>query len=340
MSSAIDELYPRMPFSDAALPVIQDRLAAVADNEGGTRAGTESEPLHDMRVASRRLRAALEAFRDCFPRSEYRPVEKMARALTHGLGVVRDLDVLMAEARRLAAKATPEEYAGIELLIAHLEGERAKARPAMLKVLDELRERGFRHRVLSLARNPRDHGGTLQAHARRQAIARLADLYGYAPTIHDETRDKELHQMRIEAKHLRYCLEIFRVCFGSEIEQRITDIKAIQDKIGQIHDCDVLVELARSQGIALAGRQFDQLTALAGTPMNADTRRSTLRAALIPPEGADPRLGILVVLGKKLEERHTRYTGFTQWWDEQDDTGLRGKLYACLNGEDEPEESE
>ncbi|MGH2409431.1 MAG: CHAD domain-containing protein, partial [Chloroflexota bacterium] len=336
----VDELYPRMPFSDAALPVIQYRLAAVADNERGTRDGSESEPLHDMRVASRRLRAALEAFRECFPRSDYRPVEKMARALTHGLGAVRDLDVLLAETRRLATKATPEEYAGIELLIAHLEGERAKARPAMLKVLDELREHGFRHRVLSLARNPRDHGGTLQAHARRQAIARLADLYGYAHTIHDEARDKDLHQMRIAAKHLRYTLEIFRICFGPAIEQRIDDIKTIQDKIGQIHDCDVLVELARSQGIALAGRQFDQLTALAGAPMNADARRSTLHAALIPPEGADPRLGILVLLGKKLEERHKRYTSFTQWWDEQEDAGLRGKLYACLNGEDEPEGSE
>ncbi|MGH2408805.1 MAG: hypothetical protein ACRDGS_00410, partial [Chloroflexota bacterium] len=130
------------------------------------------------------------------------------------------------------------------------------------------------------------------------------------------------------------------VCFGSEIEQRINDIKAIQDNIGQILDCDVLVELARSQGVALAGRQFDQLTALAGTPMNADGRRATLRAALNPPEGADPRLGILVLLGKKLEERHTRYTGFTHWWDEQEDAGLRGKLYACLNGENQPEGSE
>ncbi len=336
----MDELYPRMPFTDAALPVIQDRLAAVADNEAGTRDGSDSEPLHDMRVASRRLRAALDAFRDCFSRSDYRPVGKMAKELTRGLGAVRDLDVLLVETRRLASKATPEEYAGIELLIAHLEGERAKARPAMLKVLDELRAHGFRHRVLTLARNPRDQDGTLQAHARRQSIARLADLYGQASFVHDETRDKELHQMRIAAKHLRYCLEIFRVCFGSEIEQRIGDIKTIQDKLGQIHDCDVLVELARSQGIALAGRQFDELTALAGTPMNADARRSTLRAALIPPEGADPRLGILVLLGKKLEERHTRYTGFTRWWDEQDDAGLRGKLYACLNGEDAPEESE
>ncbi len=338
MSSVIDELYPRMPFAEAALPVLQDRLADVVAHEAGTRVGSDIEHLHDMRVASRRLRAALDAFRDCFPRSDYRPIGAMAARLTSGLGAVRDLDVLLAETRRLAGKATPEEYAGIDILIAYLEEERAKARPRMIAVLDDLREHGFRHRVLSLARGARGHGGNLLAHGRRQAVARLGDLYGFAPYIHDEGRDDELHQMRIAAKHLRYCLEIFRVCFGSEIERRIGDVKAIQEKIGQIHDCDVLVDIARSQGQALASRRFDELAALAGMPMNAEARRASLRAALIPPEGGDARLGLLVLLGRKLEERHSRYTGFTRWWDEQDGAGLRGKLYSCFNGEGEGEE--
>jgi len=339
VSSVIDELYPRMPFPEAALPVIQDRLADVVAHEAGARDGSDIEHLHDMRVASRRLRAALDAFRDCFPRSDYRPVGTMAAKLTRGLGAVRDLDVLLAETRRLAGKASPEEYAGIDSLTAQLEAERARARPPMIAALDELREHGFRHRVLSLARGARGHGGTLQVHARRQAIARLGDLYGFAPYVHDEGRDEELHRMRIAAKHLRYCLEIFRVCFGPEIEKRISDVKTIQEKIGQIHDCDVLVDIARSQGQALARRQFDELAALAGMPMSADARRASLRAALTPSEGGDSRLGLLVLLGRKREERHSRYTGFTRWWDEQAGAGLRGKLYACLNGEEGGEEN-
>ena len=333
MSSAADELFPLMRFADAALPVIEDRLKDVVDNEAGTREGADIERLHDMRVASRRLRAALEAFRDCFPAKEYRPVRTMASRLTRALGTVRDLDVLLAELRKLNGKASVEEQAGFHVLITALEAERNAARPLMIQTLDYLHVHGFRHHVLSLGRHARGHSGPLQEHARRQCVAGLAELYGYAPCVHDETRDEELHEMRIAAKRLRYGMEIFRSCFGPDIAARIGDVKTIQEKIGQIHDCDVLVGIARDQGLALASRQFIELTALAAVPMKNEERLAILRASLIPPEGSDPRLGILTLLGRKLEERRARYTNFTGWWNEHDEAGLRGKLYACLTVE-------
>jgi CHAD domain-containing protein len=333
VSSGTDELFPLMRFADAALPVLQDRLRAVVDNEAGTREGSDIEHLHDMRVASRRLRAALTAFRDCFPAKNYRPVRAMAARLTRSLGAVRDLDVLLAELRKLNAKVSVEEQAGFHTLITALEAERAAARPLLLQTLDYLHVHGFRHKVLSLGRQARGHGGPLQAHARRQCVAGLAELYGYAPYVHDEARDKELHEMRIAAKRLRYGMEIFRACFGPDIADRIDDVKAIQDKIGQIHDGDVLIGIAREQGLALASRQFTDLAALAATPMKTQERVATLRASLTPPQGSDPRLGILTLLGKKVEERRARYTDFIRWWDEQDSAGLRGKLYACLTVE-------
>src|SRR6185312_13687514 len=178
-----------MPFADAALPVLQDRLRAVVAHEAGTREGSDIEHLHDMRVASRRLRAALEAFRDCFPAKDYKPVGAMARRLTKSLGTVRDLDVLLAELRKLNAKASLEEQAGVQVLISALESERNTARPVMIQTLDYLHVHGFRHHVLSLARHARNHSGPLQVQARRQCVAGLAELYGYAPYVHDETRD-------------------------------------------------------------------------------------------------------------------------------------------------------
>ncbi len=333
MSSAVDELFPLMRFADAALPVIEDRLRDLVANEAGTRDGSDIEHLHDMRVASRRLRAALEAFRDCFPAKDYKPVGAMARRLTRALGTVRDLDVLLAELRKLNAKASIEEQAGFQVLISALEVERNAARPVMIQTLDYLHVHGFRHHVLSLARHARNHSGPLQVQARRQCVAGLAELYGFAPCVHDESRDEELHEMRIAAKRLRYSMEIFRSCFGPDIADRIGDVKTIQEKIGQIHDCDVLVGIARDQGQALASRQFTDLTALAALPMKSEERLTALRAALIPPAGSDPRLGILALLGKKLEERRTRYTNFTGWWDEHEEADLRGKLYACLTVE-------
>jgi CHAD domain-containing protein len=340
MSSAVDELFPLMRFADAALPVIEDRLRDVVENEAGTREGSDIEHLHDMRVASRRLRAALDAFHDCFPAKDYKPVRAMARRLTKSLGTVRDLDVLLAELRKLNAKASLEEQPGVHVLIAALEADRNAARPVMIQTLDYLHVHGFRHHVLSLARHARNHTGPLQAQARRQCVAGLAEMYGFAPCVHDEARDKELHEMRIAAKRLRYSMEIFRSCFGPDIAERIGDVKTIQEKIGQIHDCDVLVGIARDQGQVMASHQFIDLTTLAAVPMKNEERLAALRAALIPPEGSDPRLGILTLLGKKLEERRTRYTNFTGWWDEHDEADLRGKLYACLTVEAEGEQSE
>lgn len=335
----MDELSPQMRFAKAALPVIKDRLEDVLANEAGTREGADEEPLHDMRVASRRLRAALEAFRECFPRPAYRPVRAMAAQLTRDLGTVRDLDVLLAELRRQAGRATHEEQPGVRSLILAMETERAQARLPMLATLDDLQQHDFRHRVLSLARKAHGPGHSLSAEGRKQCLARLADLYDFAPYVHDEARSEELHEMRKAAKHLRYGMEIFRVCLGPTVKERIADVKEIQDSIGQIHDCDVLMTTAHDHGVALATGRFEELAAVATSRRGDQERLSTLQAALAPPETSDPLLGLLALLGRKMEERHARYTTFIRWWDEQGGAGLQGKLYACLTEEAEQEES-
>ena len=100
--------------------------------------GTDSEGVHDVRVASRRLRAAMDVAAPLFPRRWYRPLRRVAKEITGALGEVRDRDVLL-EALYADRKAAPlVEHPGIDRLIARVERERADARVEMERYLRHL----------------------------------------------------------------------------------------------------------------------------------------------------------------------------------------------------------
>jgi CHAD domain-containing protein len=336
MSKEIPGLHPRMPFYEAARPAITAKLDDLFKHDEGTRSGEDIEELHDMRVASRRLREVMDIFAVCFPPRLYRPLRKTAALVTRALGEVRDRDVLLEGLAQYRDQAPDEERLGVEDLIATLRDERNAFREKMLAALDEIDRRDFRRDLEALLgadlQEPRKQGGlrsdaTLRENAQRICVVRVADFYGLAPAVHDPERVEELHELRIAAKHLRYALEIFQVCFGEDIEKRIEEIKSVQDQIGQIHDCDVLVELLRRHLSVVAQRTHEALVAIAAEALPHEDRMARVRDALA---GADPRLGLLSLLGHKLDERRRRYLDFVQWWDEHESGGLRGKLYTSI----------
>jgi CHAD domain-containing protein len=93
--------------------------------------GTDPEGVHDVRVASRRLRAAMDVAADAFPQDWYPPLHKLAKKITRELGAVRDRDVLIDSLQADRASAPPEEWPGIDLVIARIERERVEARAEM-----------------------------------------------------------------------------------------------------------------------------------------------------------------------------------------------------------------
>jgi CHAD domain-containing protein len=263
----------------------------------------------------------------------------MAASLTRALGAVRDRDVLIESLEKYARKAPDEERPGIEDIVRTVRDEREVYRATMLQVLDEIDQAGFRQHLYVVLmhegsarakKGDLDPSATLRENARQIAVKRAADLYDFVPYIYDPAKMAELHEMRIGAKHLRYALEIFRVCFGQDIEDRIGDIKSVQEQIGNIHDCDVMVELLRRHLSVIAQRHHQELAAIAGEPGPHDARMAHLREAIRMQMEADPRLGILSLLSQKSDERQRRYTEFVRWWDAQQANNMRGKLYSCI----------
>jgi len=148
------EFGPKTAFRDAAARVLTERLDAVMAHEAGTRAGTDTEELHDMRVASRRLRAAVEAFGVCYRGKEFARVAKQTKQLTDALGGVRDSDVLLARMEAYAAALPPDEQPAIAGFITHIRAERETRRATMVRALDELAATHYEKRFRALAAHP------------------------------------------------------------------------------------------------------------------------------------------------------------------------------------------
>ena len=342
---------PPERFCDAAADAIMPRLAEMYAHEEGTRAGEDPEHLHDMRVASRRLRAAMSTFAPCFPKRAYAPLSRAAARVTRALGAVRDDDVLLGTLVEYRAGISQAERPGIDGIVEATRAERDGHRSAMLETLDAVDREGFRQRLQLLlveqhARGGKGKGwkdcGTLRDMAQRICVRRIADLYGFEPAVHDLARVEDLHRMRIAAKRLRYSMEIFREVLGPKIEDRIDAVKAIQEKIGQIHDADVLIGLLQDRLEWLASQEGARLHVIAAEPGTAEERRARVQAALHATQEVDPRLGVLVLLGRTEQERAKLHTGFVRWWDRHQANGLRAKFYDTIVsfGDPTPDQAE
>jgi CHAD domain-containing protein len=131
------------PYRRAMRSLIGQRWGAVWKAVPVALEGTDPEGVHDVRVASRRLRAAMDVAASAFPPSWYKPLHRAAKEITGALGEVRDRDVLLQAivAERDAAPAA--ERPGIIRLIDRIERERAAARIEMEHFLRTLIDSGL-----------------------------------------------------------------------------------------------------------------------------------------------------------------------------------------------------
>ena len=118
----------------------------------GAKDGSDIEFVHDMRVTSRRLRAAMDNFADCFPEKSFKKLHKKIKLITQTMGAVRDLDVLIGRFEKELGTLPESEKSDIRKLIAHLQQEREEARKPMLTLFAKLEETGFEKKFLTFFR--------------------------------------------------------------------------------------------------------------------------------------------------------------------------------------------
>ena len=133
-----NDLDPGQSYRSAMKKLIGARWGAVWQAVPVAIAGEDIEGVHDVRVASRRLRAAMDVAVGCFAESWYRPLHEVAKEITGALGEVRDRDVLLDFLIKDRDAAPPGERPGIDRLIERVRRERDDARTTMLAFLGDL----------------------------------------------------------------------------------------------------------------------------------------------------------------------------------------------------------
>ncbi|MGA8744840.1 MAG: CHAD domain-containing protein [Solirubrobacterales bacterium] len=144
------ELDCEQPFAAAAAKVVEVRAAEVFEQAQGVLDVDRPERVHDMRVATRRLRAAMEVFASCFPRKRGRRALKEVKALADALGERRDRDVEIEFLERFAVQVPPGERDQTAALIARLREERLGGNDDLAPFLAPERLRHLRRRLARL----------------------------------------------------------------------------------------------------------------------------------------------------------------------------------------------
>jgi CHAD domain-containing protein len=115
----------------AAVQVVAVRAAELQEHSRDVLDVSDIERVHDMRVATRRLRAALEVFEACFPRKPLKAALREVKSLADALGERRDRDVTIAELERVASGLTATDRPGVDSLIGALREEQDAANDAL-----------------------------------------------------------------------------------------------------------------------------------------------------------------------------------------------------------------
>jgi CHAD domain-containing protein len=144
-----------MEFREAAARAVEVRSREVFSFESGVLDTDDAERVHDMRVASRRLRAVLEVFEACFPRQEHKVVLKEVKRLADALGERRDPDVAIGSIQTFAAGVGEAERPGLDGLVAELRARQRAGNEALEVTLERIRQERLAERLLTLAERAR-----------------------------------------------------------------------------------------------------------------------------------------------------------------------------------------
>ncbi len=252
---------PEDALAEAGRKAMLFNFARMLQHEEGARLGEDIEAVHDMRVATRRLRAAFGVFREAFEPEAVKPHLKGLRKTGRLLGEVRDLDVFM-EKVQLYLETLPEEARnGLEPLMPAWQAQRDKARSRLIAHLDSREYASFKRKFNVFLQTPGAGARTypkdavVPTHVNELAPAliysRLAAARAFEPFPEDAPIER-YHALRIQLKNLRYSVEYFQEVLGKKAQEVVGELKQLQDHLGNLNDAQVatlfLIEFIEEEG--------------------------------------------------------------------------------------------
>ena len=257
-------------------------------NEPGVRANLDTEFLHDFRVSVRRTRSLLGQIRHVFPPSIVDHFSTEFSWIGRLTGPPRDLDVLVLALRDRRAGLSPSDA---DVLMSFLRETQQQQQDELVRALDSDRYRrllsdwkAFLEGPIVLESEARNAAGPLASVVSRRAWRLSRRIARAADAIDEHTPAEDLHQIRIDAKKLRYLIDVTPAFYdASDFACILGALKKLQRALGDFNDAHVqerrLLECGRA--LCTAGKPAEVLLTLGRMAEQSGQRGERLREQVI-----------------------------------------------------------
>ncbi|SMF01434.1 CHAD domain-containing protein [Alteromonadaceae bacterium Bs31] len=239
---------PSEPCEQAVLQMCKSMFSQACKNEAGVILDTDTEFLHQYRVAIRKARSLINLMKKAFSETTHSQLKTELAALASPTNPLRDLDVFLLD-KSYYQSLLPENYApGLETLFDHIAKER---QVAYKRVVTLFKSRAYRQKCKTLEvlfssapsfETESSHKPVLTM-AKKRTYNRYRKICVLGNEINDETPDADVHELRIECKKLRYLIEFFSELFPEKrISTLAKSLKTLQTILGNFNDYSVQKE--------------------------------------------------------------------------------------------------
>ena len=293
-------------------------LQSIQTEMDGVLLNKDVEPVHRMRVSSRRLRNALETFSFCFSEKYSNRMINNIKKMAASLGNARDADVQILNTKKYIAEIDDRIYApGLRRVLLRLRQRRLALQNKVIHSIELLTKFGdleeFSQKLFQLNRPDPSFplfSMPLYRLGWENIMLRLQSFLSFEIFISDLENVDELHTMRIASKNLRYSLEIFAPIYTGELKPFLDATRQTQELLGIIHDSIVWQAYLTN----FLDKEKIRAIKFYGTPRG------------IPP--LEP--GINYLLQKYTGERLDNYNIFCNSWRDWKDSGLWQSLVETI----------
>jgi CHAD domain-containing protein len=241
-------LRAKVGFAEAGRRILKRHLEQLVSRQYGLAYNADIEFVHEMRVAIRRLRAAMRIFRGAFA-DRFQPQTERLGAVADLLGAARDSDVFLRFLQDYGRKCPKKCRWFVETLIENEKRPRRQHYRRVLEACGSAESQGFLRRLHhsleqplgakgGLATKPAKAAQPLCQGAKRALRKRFRTVVKFGPALELLSANWQ-HQLRIACKKLRYAAEFFAEIYPPKLQDLIVTMVKMQDCLGTAHDLDV-----------------------------------------------------------------------------------------------------
>lgn len=241
-------LQPTQSVAEVGRKILAYHFHDFLKHEKEVRSNGNIETLHDMRVATRRMRATIRIFESGFTSSTLKFLKNGLKETAQILGAVRDLDVLIEKFTAHQQELSIDEQLKFAPLLEYCHLKRNLARTKMLAHLDSKTYKNFKagvaifvkKKVPSIDTISQDNASYYQIrHIGSSLIYKRYETVRMYESFLNKASLETLHQLRIDSKYFRYTLENLQEILGHESTIVLSEIKQIQNHLGDLNDAKV-----------------------------------------------------------------------------------------------------